>query len=101
MAFYTDANRNLISDAGGVAPLVALLGDGTDVQEYAAGLLWRLTDYNHNNFPIGQLGAIPALVALMRDGTDMQKENATLYSWGCFGTASTMRQPTRPMSSSI
>ena len=62
--------------AGAIAPLVALLGSGTDGQkEKAAAALCNLA-YKHaqNQTSIAQAGGITPLVALLRGGTDGQKK---------------------------
>ena len=64
--------------AGGIAPLVALVRDGTEGQKWAgARALWSLACENAaNQVAIAKAGGIAPLVALVRDGTDGQKRPA-------------------------
>ena len=67
-----------IAQAGGIAPLVVLVRDGTDGQKVqAAAALGELAFNNaENQVAIAQAGGITPLVALVRDGTDEQKVEA-------------------------
>ena len=64
-----------IAQADGIAPLVALVRDGTEGQKVqAAAALGELAFNNaENRVAIAQAGGIAPLVALVRDGTDEQK----------------------------
>ena len=70
-------NKNAIAQAGGIAPLVALVQSGTDGQkDTAAGALWNLSFAAGNKVAIAQAGGIAPLVTLLQRGTDGQKESA-------------------------
>ncbi|RLN56728.1 hypothetical protein BBJ28_00020748 [Nothophytophthora sp. Chile5] len=73
LADGNDATGIAIVEKGGIAPLVALAGDGKpDQREYALAALASLASLNDES-----LHAICApLVVLVRDGTDWQKANA-------------------------
>ena len=74
---YNADNKVVITKAGGIPPLVALVRDGTALQkEHAAGALWNLAGDTDNRVAIAQAGGIPPLVALARDGTAQQKKEA-------------------------
>ena len=71
-------NQVAITMAGGIAPLVAMVGSGTDGQkEQAAQTLWCVAaNLSDNKSAIVRSGGIAPLVVLARDGTRAQKENA-------------------------
>ena len=67
-----DANRASI-----IAPLVALVRDGTAEQRAnAVSALGILARHDANRAAIADAGGIAPLVALVRDGTDEQRANA-------------------------
>ena len=60
----------LISCAGGIAPLVQLLGVGSaEAKEHAAWALGHLAWNDANRVLIAEAGGIPLLVQLLRDGS--------------------------------
>ncbi|KAH8064381.1 hypothetical protein JL722_1246 [Aureococcus anophagefferens] len=69
-ARYTDANRVLIAEAGGIPPLVDLLRDGSAAAKMtAAEALRSLACNDANMVTIAAAGGIPPLVDLLRDGS--------------------------------
>jgi len=78
-------DKTLITKAGGILPLVALLQKGTDLaKEAAAGALENLADAAAaaaDRDEVSRAGAIPPLVALLENGTDKAKENAARALW--------------------
>ena len=66
-----------LSNAGGVAPLVALARDGTALQrEFAAAALCKLASNTDNKEAIAEAGGILPLIELSQYGTHMQKAEA-------------------------
>ncbi|KAH8092119.1 hypothetical protein JL720_5703 [Aureococcus anophagefferens] len=68
LAWSNAANKFLIAEAGGIAPLVELLRDGSaQAKEHAT---WVLNDLalDDNKALIAEAGGIPPLVELLRDG---------------------------------
>ena len=74
LSFENDTNQDAIREAGGIAPLVALLGAGadSDVARCAAGALWNLADNATNEDAIREAGGIAPLVALLGAGADSE-----------------------------
>ena len=68
----------MIADAGGIAPLVTLLGSGATVQarENAAGALWHLALDISNQVTIARFNGISPLVTLLDDGTPTAHKHA-------------------------
>lgn len=64
--------RHEIARAGGIESLVALLRDGTPVQQACASLALQMLAFHdsENKQRIADAGGIDPLVALVRDGTD-------------------------------
>ena len=79
LLFESDDNVALIVAAGAIAPLVALVRNGSDGgKEQAACALANLADNGGDVAaqPIVDAGGIAALVELLRDGSDDGKEQA-------------------------
>ncbi|POM58954.1 Hypothetical protein PHPALM_36332 [Phytophthora palmivora] len=74
----TRGDGDRLRNAGVLAPLVALLMNGTSNQKlWSAETLGTLASNNNENcVAIAREGAIPPLVSLLRSGTDMQKQEA-------------------------
>ena len=77
------ANRVLIAEAGGIAPLVELLRDGSaDAKRQATRALRNLACNATNQVLIAEADGIPPLVELLRDGSanaKMEAAHALLY----------------------
>ena len=70
LAFHDAANRVLIAEAGGIAPLVELLRAGSaDAKAQAAWALGNLAHNDANKVLIAEAGGVPLLVELLRDGS--------------------------------
>ena len=70
-------NKILVSEAGGIEPLVDLARCGTTEQrEASVGALWNLAFNDANKKAIAAAGGIPPLVDLVRAGNARQKEQA-------------------------
>jgi len=66
-----------IAQAGGIGPLIALLGDGTPAgREAAAATLRNLATNNDNQLTIAKMGGISPLIALLGNGTPGGREQA-------------------------
>ena len=72
LSFENDTNQDAIREAGGIAPLVALLGAGSDSEAAgdAAGALRNLSENATNKDAIREAGGIAPLVALLGAGAD-------------------------------
>ncbi|ETP28199.1 hypothetical protein F442_22509 [Phytophthora nicotianae P10297] len=79
----TRGEGDRLRNAGVLAPLVALLLNGTANQKlWSAETLGTMASNNDENcVAIAREGAIPPLVSLLRSGTDMQKQEAA-YALG-------------------
>ena len=76
-ASNAENNLAIARAGGGIKPLVALAGNGTDGQkQWVAAALSHLALNADNQVAIATAGGIDPLVALARGGTDGQKENA-------------------------
>ena len=72
-----DATRAAIAEFGGIAPLVAMVSNGTRAQkENAAAALRVLAANEANKVAIARAGGIAPLIAMTRDGTAAQKKYA-------------------------
>ncbi|KAH8091992.1 ubiquitin-protein transferase [Aureococcus anophagefferens] len=78
LACGNDANRVLIAEAGGVAPLLDLVRDGSaEAKRRAAWALgWLARNNGANKVLIAEAGGIPPLVELVRDGSAEAKQRA-------------------------
>lgn len=77
LAFGDDAAVVAIVEAGGIAPLVELVRDGSeDAKEAAAWALSNLALNDDNEMAIVEAGAIVPLVELVRGGSEGAKEQA-------------------------
>ncbi|KAH8098909.1 hypothetical protein JL720_1879 [Aureococcus anophagefferens] len=71
------ANKVAIAEAGGIAPLVELLRDGSAwAKQLAVQVLWSLAYVENNTVLIAEAGAIPPLVELFRNGPGNAKPTA-------------------------
>jgi len=76
LAAFNKANQDSIASQGGVPPLIALLGGGSDnVKEHAARTLASLALNDDNRATIASAGGIPPLIALL-GGSDNVKVHA-------------------------
>ncbi|CAN0927413.1 U-box domain-containing protein 15 [Linum grandiflorum] len=76
-------NRVSIADAGGISPIVDLLGyPDSKIQEHAVTALLNLSLDKANKRAITEAGAIPAIVDVLQSGSREAKENsaAALFS---------------------
>ena len=70
LAWDNDANEVLIAEAGGIAPLVELVHDGSaEAKVQAAQALRNLAFNDANKVLIAEAGGIPPLVKLLRNGS--------------------------------
>ena len=77
LAYDDDANIVLIAEAGGIAPLVELVHDGSaEAKVQAAQALRNLAFNDANKVLIAEAGGIPPLVKLLRDGSSDAKQLA-------------------------
>ncbi|OWY98405.1 hypothetical protein PHMEG_00030843, partial [Phytophthora megakarya] len=79
----TRGDGDRLRNAGVLAPLIALLMNGTSNQKlWSAETLGTMaSNSNENCMAIAREGAIPPLISLLRSGTDMHKQEAA-YSLG-------------------
>ena len=88
LADNNDANKAAIAAAGGIPPLVRLLGSSiAGVQQHAARTLWYLARNDANKAAIAAAGVIPPLVLLLGSGSELMQEGA---AWACGFWLSTM-----------
>ncbi|KAH8061935.1 hypothetical protein JL722_3892 [Aureococcus anophagefferens] len=82
-------NKIAINRAGGIPPLVALLGNGRDIARIrAAGALWNLAVNDENKVVIHQAGGIPPLVTLLSvSGSGSEKAAGALANLARNSTA--------------
>ena len=72
-------SRVKIAQAGGIAPLIALLSSGDAAgKEQAAGALWNLGVNDDNKVKIVQAGGIAPLIALLTSGDAAGRTSAVL-----------------------
>jgi vacuolar protein 8 len=77
LAYTNDANKVLIAEAGGIAPLVELLRDGSlGAKAEAARTLGSLAWNDAIAVLIAEASGIPALVQLLRNGSSPEKRMA-------------------------
>ncbi|RLN91437.1 hypothetical protein BBJ28_00023213, partial [Nothophytophthora sp. Chile5] len=78
LAHNNDANRIAIAQEGGIAPLVALVRDGTGWQKQkAAYALGRLADGNDaNRIAIAQEGGIALVIVLVKNEVEYPNTRA-------------------------
>ena len=69
---YANSRLTEIASAGGIAPLVALLGNGSvGGKEHAASALFYLAAHPANRLSMAKAGGIAPLVALLDEGTQV------------------------------
>ena len=69
MTFQNPDNQKAIADAGGIPPLIALLGGNPEVHKDAAGALWSLAASSENQVIIASEGGIVPFVELVKNGS--------------------------------
>ena len=77
LALHDEAMQDAIVRGGGVAPLLSLVREGTDLaQEHGARAICRLAAASHNQRALIEAGACPELISLMRVGSPKAQECA-------------------------
>ena len=83
LSFDNKSNQTQIGDAGGIAPLVSMLGShDSGLQANAAGALSNLAR-NHfdNQAAIAKTGAVAPLCTLVREGSSATKDESASALW--------------------
>lgn len=98
-AGVAENSHNIIREAGGIPPLVALLAGGAEsvAAEDAAGALFNVAATSANKEAIREAGGIPPLVALLAGGVESgAAENAAAALWnmviGCDVNSDAIRE---------
>ena len=83
MAKDNKKNQDAITDAGAIAPLVAMLmAPAAEMQANAAGALSNLArNHADNQHAIARTGAIAPLCTLMKEGSDETKDESAATIW--------------------